>query len=264
MTTGHLAGSQFKSNATSQERISIESYDATERAPSRESTESAALLAESSGSGRLSGESDDDTTVRAVERSDVSEDERDQVRVLVRRMKMQIWAGTLAGLAVATAIGATFIVIVRIHHLLCQPYGLEMPRYRLADKRGTDSQFYVKLVDLWASTEQLWEGAFSLLASVLILVMGIAFLRMDRARVKWRYKLSLAFERSHKRLMRARAIQAGETLDEEEEDEREGEGGKWALFLLPFVTVLREGLEAVLFVSGVSGLELPIMSVALD
>ena len=116
-------------------------------------------------------------------------------------------------------------------------------------------QFYVKLVDIWASTEQLWEGAFSLLASILILIMGIAFLRMDRARVKWRYKLSLAFERSHRRLMRARAMQAGEAVGDEDADEREGEGGKWALFLLPFVTVLREGLEAVLFVSGVSPLQ---------
>jgi high-affinity iron transporter len=28
--------------------------------------------------------------------------------------------------------------------------------------------------------------------------------------------------------------------------------GKWALFLLPFITVLREGLEAFVFVGGVS------------
>lgn len=33
---------------------------------------------------------------------------------------------------------------------------------------------------------------------------------------------------------------------------RDGKGGKWALFLLPFITVLREGLEAVVFVGGVS------------
>ena len=82
--------------------------------------------------------------------------------------------------------------------------------------------------------------------------MGIAFLRMDHARVKWRYKLSMAFERSHRRLIRARAVQAGEQVQEgglEGEDEDETDG---ALFLLPFVTVLREGLEAVLFVSGVS------------
>lgn len=76
--------------------------------------------------------------------------------------------------------------------------------------------------------------------------MGIAFLRMDRARVKWRYKLSAAFEQSRVKLLRQR------TGQEIGEADTEGEGGKWALFILPFVTVLREGLEAVLFVSGVS------------
>lgn len=59
--------------------------------------------------------------------------------------------------------------------------------------------------------------------------MGIAFLKMDRARIKWRYKLSAAFEK-------------GVVGDQGEE---------WALFLLPFVTVIREGLEAVVFVGGV-------------
>lgn len=142
-------------------------------------------------------------------------------------------------------------------------------------------QFYIKFVDLWSSTEQLWEGGFSLLAAVLIFVMGIAFLRMDRARVKWRYKLSTAFERSRAKILRsqerARARAAGEAsasgagsasqslrqaegdvdADADAEVDGEGEGGKWALFILPFVTVLREGLEAVLFVSGVSGVCAP-------
>lgn len=48
--------------------------------------------------------------------------------------------------------------------------------------------------------------------------------------MKWRIKLSAAFEKSS----------------------TSGSGGKWALFLLPFITVLREGLEAVVFVGGVS------------
>ena len=34
--------------------------------------------------------------------------------------------------------------------------------------------------------------------------------------------------------------------------DREGKTGKWALFILPFITVLREGLEAVIFVGGVA------------
>ena len=53
-----------------------------------------------------------DITARPAGRVEGSEAERDEVRLLVRRMKMQIWAGTLAGLGLATAIGAAFIVIV--------------------------------------------------------------------------------------------------------------------------------------------------------
>jgi high-affinity iron transporter len=92
--------------------------------------------------------------------------------------------------------------------------------------------------DLWSETEQIWEGVFSAIASVLIFIMGIAFLKMDRSRIKWRYKLAVAFEKSH----------SGSIKDK---GEAESQGGKWALFMLPFVTVLREGLEAVVFVGGV-------------
>lgn len=138
----------------------------------------------------------------------------EQTRKLVRRMRWQIWAGTIAGFIIALAIGAAFIAV-----------------------------FYTKLTDLWAQTEQIWEGVFSLIASIIIYLMGIAFLKMDRARVKWRLKLTAAFDRSQRKAL-------GQV--ESTEDKREGSGGKWALFLLPFITVLREGLEAVVFVGGVS------------
>jgi hypothetical protein len=66
--------------------------------------------------------------------------------------------------------------------------------------------------------------------------------------------------------------QIGMSDAERKRAEAEGKGGKWALFLLPFITVLREGLEAVIFVAGVRPLspfttrsslashELPLMS----
>lgn len=80
--------------------------------------------------------------------------------------------------------------------------------------------------------------------------MGIAFLKMDRARIKWRLKLAAAFEKSQSK---ASAYHRAEDGTLAGEDGKEGKGGKWALFVLPFVTVLREGLEAVVFVGGVSG-----------
>jgi high-affinity iron transporter len=103
------------------------------------------------------------------------------------------------------------------------------------------------LSDLWAKSEQLWEGIFSIIAAVLIYVMGLAFLKMDRSRVKWRIKLAQAFDNK---------VSSTGLLEEDAEQaaysKKEARNGKWALFLLPFITVLREGVEAVVFVGGVS------------
>ena len=85
--------------------------------------------------------------------------------------------------------------------------------------------------------------------------MGIAFLKMDRARIKWRLKLSSAFEKSQSKAVAHHRAEDGTLTG----DEKKGSsGGKWALFMLPFVTVLREGLEAVVFVGGVGNPTLPV------
>jgi high-affinity iron transporter len=89
---------------------------------------------------------------------------------------------------------------------------------------------------LWAKTEQIWEGVFSLIASFIILIMGIAFLKMDKSRVKWRLKLAEAFARSHSK---ATAHENGVDGSKSTSEKNEGRGGKWALFLLPFITVVR-------------------------
>jgi len=122
---------------------------------------------------------------------------------LIRKMRLQIFAGAFAGLFVALAIGAAFIAV-----------------------------WFTQASNLWAKTENLWEGIFSLVASVIIFVMGITMLKLDRAKVKWRVKLMHAFSGQH--------------------TGRDARTGKWTLFILPFITVLREGMEAVVFVGGVA------------
>ncbi|KAG8216480.1 iron permease FTR1 [Butyriboletus roseoflavus] len=77
-----------------------------------------------------------------------------------------------------------------------------------------------------------FSGIFELIASLMIFVMGVTMLKMENARTKWRITLQNAFN-----------------------SQRHGRGAntsKWVLFLLPMITVLREGLEAVVFVSGVA------------
>ncbi|KAG8708718.1 high-affinity iron permease [Ceratobasidium sp. 394] len=86
-------------------------------------------------------------------------------RRLIRKMRIQVFAGAGLGLIVALAIGAAFIAV-----------------------------WFTKVVDLFSSAEELWEGIFNLIASILIFVMGLTMLRMDRAKEKWRIKLSDAFE----------------------------------------------------------------------
>jgi len=63
--------------------------------------------------------------------------------------------------------------------------------------------------------------------------MGLAMLRISNLQRKWKIKISQVMEERQ-----ARGIA--------------GKSRKYAMFLLPFITVLREGLEAVVFVGGVS------------
>ncbi|KAK0215677.1 Ftr1 protein [Armillaria fumosa] len=92
--------------------------------------------------------------------------------------------------------------------------------------------WFTQASDLWSKSEELWEGIFELIACIMIFVMGVTMLKMDRAKAKWRIKLERAFE--------------GKRADGKTAT------GKWALFILPLITVLREGMEAVVFVGGVS------------
>ncbi|KAK0235438.1 iron permease FTR1 [Armillaria nabsnona] len=135
-----------------------------------------------------------------------SENDSDSVvkrRRLIRKLRIQIFLGAGTGLFIAFAIGAAFIAV-----------------------------WFTKASDLWKKSEELWEGIFEFVASLMIFVMGITMLKMDRAKAKWRIKLQKAFDGS--------------------KDQGGGRTGKWILFILPLITVLREGMEAVIFVGGVS------------
>ncbi|KAJ7033165.1 iron permease FTR1 [Mycena alexandri] len=150
----------------------------------------------------------------AIAGSSASSDSKDEVtsdpeddpahrRKLIRKLRIQIFAGAGLGLFLALAIGAAFIAV-----------------------------WFTQASDLWAKSEELWEGIFELIASIMIFVMGVTMLKMDRAKAKWRVKLERAF--------------SGTQTD------GRTQAGRWVLFILPLITVLREGMEAVIFVGGVS------------
>ncbi|KAG2235614.1 plasma membrane iron permease [Thamnidium elegans] len=138
-----------------------------------------------------------------------------------KRLRNQIWFGSAAGLFICICIGAAFIAV-----------------------------YYTVLNDLWGNSEDIWEGAFSLVAVIMITVMGLAMLKTERMQEKWKVKLAIA-------------------MAKKEEGERKStfkeKLQKYAFFVLPFVTVLREGLEAVVFIGGVSlgipGKSIPIAAI---
>ncbi|KAK4228991.1 iron permease FTR1/Fip1/EfeU [Podospora fimiseda] len=99
--------------------------------------------------------------------------------------------------------------------------------------------FYTLGTNHWESSELNYEGSFALIASVIITIVGFALLRIGKMQEKWRNKIIAALENN--------------------EIEKSGLRGslkrwmeKYAMFALPFVTVLREGIEAIVFIAGVT------------
>lgn len=134
--------------------------------------------------------------------------------VIHKKLKKQVWIGAISGVVLCLIIGCAFI-----------------------------GAFYSLGKDIWAKSEDLWEGIFCIIATILISMMGLAMLRINKMKEKWRIKLAKA-------------------LVEPKGTSRFGIGRftkKYAMFILPFITTLREGLEAVVFVGGV-GLNSPATS----
>lgn len=129
--------------------------------------------------------------------------------ILLRRL--QVWVGTAAGLAICIVVGC-----------------------------GLIGAFYGLGKDKWSTTENIWEGTFALVASIIITAMGAALLRVSKLQDKWRAKLAKALEAKDSTKSGTASSRFKRWCE------------KYAMFILPFVTVLREGLEAVVFIGGIS------------
>ncbi|KAH6576105.1 hypothetical protein BASA62_001591 [Batrachochytrium salamandrivorans] len=150
-------------------------------------------------------------------------------QLILKQLKRQVWIGTISGLLLSFAIGSVFLVF-----------------------------WYKYAIDLWASAESLWEGVFGLIAAIMVTVTAVAMLKGTR----------ISDNLSADRIVINKSgvpinDDSLDTLrvenDRNSEDERT-EALKRplkALFWLPFITMLREGLEAFVFIGGVSLSEEP-------
>ncbi|KAL3155144.1 hypothetical protein ABBQ38_011200 [Trebouxia sp. C0009 RCD-2024] len=108
--------------------------------------------------------------------------------------------------------------------------------------------FYVAQNSVFSGNgKTVFEGALELIASFLITVLGFAMLKIQGYEAKWEHKLQ-----------RQAAAQAAAQTDTTVNTK----AGMWGIFILAFSTTIREGLEAVVFIAGVSA-SLPISSIPL-
>lgn len=127
--------------------------------------------------------------------------------IIYKRLRKQVWLGAGLGLLICVCIGAAFIAV-----------------------------WYTVLSNLWGDSEYIWEGVFSLVATIMITAMGLAMLRTERMQEKWKVKLAKTMEHNNEKKKLGFKVWMQ----------------KYSFFFLPFITVLREGLEAVVFIGGVS------------
>ncbi|KAI5961418.1 FTR1 [Candida pseudojiufengensis] len=138
--------------------------------------------------------------------------------VVYKKLRKQIWLGAILGVIICLILGCAFIGAW---------YGL-----------GND---------IWSKSEDLWEGIFCIIATVLISLMGIPMLRINKMKEKWRVKLAQAIVKPV-----GKQIENGTGKKTTHWKFNLAQWTKkYALFILPFITCLREGLEAVVFVGGV-------------
>ncbi|KAK9384905.1 iron permease FTR1 family-domain-containing protein [Lipomyces mesembrius] len=83
--------------------------------------------------------------------------------------------------------------------------------------------WYTLGTNAWGASGDIWEGVLSIVASIIISIMGLAMLRLNKIKEKWRVKITKALEDSKvrgkgwfRRFMR-----------------------KYAMGILPFITILR-------------------------
>ena len=124
--------------------------------------------------------------------------------LIYKHLRRKIWMGTFIGGALCIVIGAAFIVA-----------------------------WYTALKDLWHSAEDIWEGAFCFVTSILTTLAALAMIKTNKLEQKWKVRLANTLEDKSRHGGFCAKLQ------------------RRSFLLLPMVTVLREGIEIIIYTAGV-------------
>lgn len=155
---------------------------------------------------------------------------------IYRHLQAQVWLGGFFGLFICLLIGSVFVAL-----------------------------FYIIGENYWSKYERNWEAIFSVISSLIISIMGLSLLRINQMQKKWQVKLG---KNMRKRFETQEQVDEDGIIVNSETDaishrkKLKGLKGKLkrlteknSLMILPMVTLLREGLEAIFVISGVSASE---------
>lgn len=128
------------------------------------------------------------------------------------------------------------------------------------------SIFYTLGHDLWQKNEHIFEALMSIFAAIVISFMSVIFLRIGKLQDKIRMKMAGSIYK-----LSRNSINSLKMLEHEGDSVHQLTfkekfilfSEKHAIFFLPFITSLREGLEAVVFLGGV-GVDSPVSSLPLS
>jgi high-affinity iron transporter len=134
---------------------------------------------------------------------------------LKRRMQWHVWLGVLMGVVLSLAAATIFV-----------------------------SLYYTVAKHAWENSEPLWEGILSLISVILITLMAFSMFRVDTWKAKWEKKLTKVTVETSLNLKQAHG-------DQVPRQPNSRSSNKYALFLLPLSIVVREGVEALIFLAGV-------------
>lgn len=155
-----------------------------------------------------------------------------------RHLQAQVWLGGFFGLFICLLIGSVFVAL-----------------------------FYIIGENYWTKYERNWEAIFSVISSLIISVMGLSLLRINQMQKKWQVKLGKNMRKRFETQDQELVDENGVILDDESNIIRRKKDPKklkaklkklkekYSLMILPMVTLLREGLEAIFVISGVSASE---------
>ncbi|OMJ24939.1 Plasma membrane iron permease [Smittium culicis] len=123
---------------------------------------------------------------------------------VMKKLRLQILIGAVVGFILCVVIGGVLIFL-----------------------------FYKYSNNVWAKHEDLWEGIFSLISSLVLGLVGYYFLQLQRLTFKIESKLSAR-------------------INSDDMKGKEGFMSRYAFATLAFFTIIREGVEAILLISGVA------------